>query len=518
MADSQPRRPIHRVLIANRGEIAVRVIRTCKDLDIETVAVFSDADRLAPHVLLADRAVHIGPSPANQSYLVIDKLIDACRQTGADAVHPGYGFLSENEAFVNACEAEGIAFIGPSGTAMSMMGEKTRARATMMSANVPVVPGDNGPDGDGFPDADTALEAARRIGLPVLIKASAGGGGKGMRLVEDEASLHAAFDAAQREAKGAFGDDTVYLEKAIIKPRHVEIQIFADTHGNVVHLGERDCSIQRRHQKVIEESPSPAVDEALRRQMGEAAVGAARACNYVGAGTVEFLLAPDGSFYFLEMNTRLQVEHPVTEEVYGVDLVAWQLQVAQGAPLPMTQEQIDARRRGVAIECRIYAEDPIRFLPSPGTITHMRVPSGPCVRNDAGVYEGCEISMFYDPMVSKLITWGKDRGQALARMRRALDEYAVRGIQTNLLFHRKILRHDGFCSGVYDTGFIGREHEALGNAASTGGESTFARDVALIAHGIERANNDGPLVPDAPPTAPGDQISVWRTGARGWRG
>ena len=512
-------RPIRRVLIANRGEIAVRIIRTCKDRGIETVAVFSDADRVAPHVLLADHAVHIGPSPANQSYLCIDKLLAACRATGADAVHPGYGFLSENEAFVAACEAEGIAFIGPPASAMGAMGEKTRARATMSAAGVPVVPGDNGPDGDGFATAESALEAARGIGFPVLIKASAGGGGKGMRLVADEAALPAAFDGARREARGAFGDDTVYLEKAISRPRHVEIQVFADRHGSVVHLGERDCSIQRRHQKVIEESPSPAVDDSLRQRMGASAIGAARACDYVGAGTVEFLLADDGSYYFLEMNTRLQVEHPVTEQIYDVDLVGWQLDVAEGKPLPMTQGEIDARRRGAAMECRIYAEDPLRFLPSPGTITHMREPSGPHVRNDAGVYQGCEISTHYDPMVSKLITWGADRTQALARMRRALDEYAVRGIETNLLFHRRILHHPAFVAGEYDTGFIGREHDAIVAMGAEGAADDLA--VGLIAKALDRTTGgrgDGQSKPSAPANgASSAGISVWRSGRRGWR-
>jgi acetyl-CoA carboxylase, biotin carboxylase subunit len=514
MSSADTRRPIRRVLIANRGEIAVRVIRTCKERGIETVAIFSDADRLAPHVLFADRAVHIGPSPARESYLVIDKILAACRESGADAVHPGYGFLSENDAFAQACESEGIVFIGPSSASMRMMGSKTEARATMMAAGVPVVPGDNGPHGAGFPDAQAALDAARRIGFPVLIKASAGGGGKGMRLVADESELGAAFESARREAKGAFGNDTVYLEKAIIRPRHIEIQVFADTHGSTVHLGERDCSIQRRHQKVIEEAPSPVVDEDLRRRMGAAAVGAARACTYVGAGTVEFLLANDGSYYFLEMNTRLQVEHPVTEEIYGIDLVGWQLDAARGEPLPLTQAALDARRRGHAIECRVYAEDSLRFLPSPGVITHLREPSGPGVRNDSGVYEGCEITPHYDPMVSKLITWGSDRDQALARMRRALDEYAIRGIQCNLAFHRRILRHPGFCAGVYDTAFCDREHQAL--LSSRSGDSGAEIDMGLAAAAIERAGQSSAAM--ALPASDDQQaISTWRAGLRGWR-
>jgi acetyl-CoA carboxylase biotin carboxylase subunit len=456
-----PIRPIRRVLVANRGEIAVRVMRTCQERGIETVAVFSEVDRLALHVQMADAAIAIGPAPAAQSYLVIDKIIEACRRSGADAVHPGYGFLSENEDFAEACAAAGVTFIGPSAAAMQKMGSKTEARKTVSAAGTPVVPGDNGPGGDGFPDAEQALAAARRIGFPVLIKAAAGGGGKGMRLVAAEAELAPAFEGARREAQAAFGDGTVYLEKAIQRPRHIEIQVFGDRRGNLVHLGERDCSIQRRHQKVVEEAPSPVVSAELRARMGAAAVAAARAVDYVGAGTCEFLLGADGGFYFLEMNTRLQVEHPVTEMIYGVDLVSWQLDAAEGRPLPMTQEELDARRRGHAVECRIYAEDPVKFLPSPGRITHLRVPDGPYVRNDSGCYEGAEIPVHYDPMISKLVVWGEDRARAVARMRRALDEYQVRGIETNLAFHRRCLRHPAFVAGDYDTGFIGRHAAEL---------------------------------------------------------
>src|SRR5512141_2597074 len=454
-------RPIRRVLVANRGEIAVRVMRTCKERGIATVAVYSDVDRLAPHVQIADQAVGIGPAPAAQSYLVIDKILDACRKSGADAVHPGYGFLSENEDFADACTAAGITFIGPSAEAMRKMGSKTEARKTVSAAGTPVVPGDNGPAGNGFPDAQTALASAAKIGFPVLIKAAAGGGGKGMRLVNGEAEFVAAFDGARREATAAFGDGTVYIEKAIIRPRHIEIQVFGDTHGTVVHLGERDCSIQRRHQKVIEEAPSPVVSAERRARMGAAAIAAAKAVSYVGAGTCEFLLGADGGFYFLEMNTRLQVEHPVTEMIYGLDLVAWQLDVAEGRPLPLTQDELDARRRGHAIECRVYAEDPVKFLPSPGTITHLRVPNGPYVRNDSGCYEGAEIPVHYDPMISKLVVWGEDRAAAVARMRRALDEYVVRGIDTNLAFHRRCFRQAAFVAGDYDTGFIGRNAAEL---------------------------------------------------------
>jgi len=505
--------PIRRVLVANRGEIAVRVMRTLRELGIESVAVFSEADRRAAHVLMADRAIAIGPAPAAQSYLVIDRLIEACRESGADAVHPGYGFLSENAGFAAACAAAGITFIGPPPAAMRLMGSKTAARAAVQAAGAPVVPGDSGPEGSGFPDAGAALRAARAIGFPVLIKASAGGGGKGMRLVADESSFAASFDGARREAESAFGDGAVYIERAVIRPRHVEIQVFCDARGGAVHLGERDCSIQRRHQKVIEETPSPAVSAALRAEMGEAALRAARACDYVGAGTVEFLLAQDGAYYFLEMNTRLQVEHPVTEMVYGVDLVAWQIAVARGEALPMNQAELDARRRGAAVECRVYAEDPERFLPSPGTITHLRVPGGPYVRDDSGVYEGWTVPVHYDPLLSKLVTWGDDRGQALARMRRALDEYLVRGIRTNLPFHRRMMRNAEFLAGQYDTGFIDRDP----SLRAAGQVPEASADLALAAAAIDwsaQGSGNGAATPQ--PVAQG--ASAWRNRPRSWRG
>ncbi len=521
-------RPIRRVLVANRGEIAVRVMRTCQERGIETVAVFSDADRLAPHVLMADRAVHIGPPMARDSYLRIDKILEACAATGADAVHPGYGFLSENEDFVEACTERGITFIGPRPHAMRLMGSKTMARETVSRAGAPVVPGDNGPGGNGFPSVEAALAAAKKIGFPVLLKAAAGGGGKGMRLVQTEAELGPAFEGARREAGGAFGDDTVYIERAIIRPRHIEIQVFADAHGNVVHLGERDCSIQRRHQKVIEEAPSPVVSAELRARMGASAVAAARSVDYLGAGTVEFLLGADGEYYFLEMNTRLQVEHPVTELIYGLDLVAWQLDVAEGKPLPLTQAELDARRRGHAVECRVYAEDPVKFLPSPGRITHLRVPDGPYVRNDSGCYEGAEIPVHYDPMISKLVVWGEDRAAAVARMRRALDEYVVRGIETNLPFHRLCVRHPQFLEGHYDTGFIAREAASL-TPSATGD----ALDAALIALALDTAAPSGRAAAKAGGAPAGSgangsgngngaarptiEPSAWRSGLRGWR-
>ncbi len=502
-------RPIRRVLVANRGEIAVRVMRTCQERGIETVAVYSDVDRLAPHVQLADRAVAIGPAAASQSYLVIDKIIAACAQSGADAVHPGYGFLSENEDFADACTAAGITFIGPSADSMRRMGSKTEARKTVTAAGTPVVPGDNGPDGNGFPDAQLALAAAKKIGFPVLIKAAAGGGGKGMRLVHDEPDFANAFDGARREATAAFGDGTVYLEKAIERPRHIEIQVFGDAHGNLVHLCERDCSIQRRHQKVVEEAPSPVVSPELRARMGAAAVAAARAVNYLGAGTCEFLLGADGGFYFLEMNTRLQVEHPVTEMIYGLDLVSWQLDVAEGKPLPLTQAELDARRRGHAVECRIYAEDPVKFLPSPGRITHLRVPDGPYVRNDSGCYEGAEIPVHYDPMISKLVVWAEDRARAVARMRRALDEYQVRGIETNLPFHRRCLRHAAFVAGEYDTGFIGRNAAELHPRADDA-ELVAAICAAVLDHGSPAAAAPSRSTNGTTPPPSSSEISGWR--------
>jgi acetyl-CoA carboxylase biotin carboxylase subunit len=455
-----PARRIRKVLIANRGEIACRVIRACREQDIATVAVFSEADRGALHVRMAGEAVAIGPAPARESYLVIDKIIDAARRTGADAIHPGYGFLSENAAFAEACAAAGMTFIGPPPSAIRAMGGKTSARALMQAAGVPVVPGDNGPGGKGFASPAEAKAAAARIGYPVMLKAASGGGGRGMRLVDSEEKLEAALAGARREALAAFADDAVYLEKAIVRPRHIEIQVFGDEHGGAVHLYERDCSVQRRNQKVIEESPSPAIDDEIRARMGEVAVRAARSVGYVGAGTIEMLFdSVSRSFYFLEMNTRLQVEHPVTELVTGVDLVRWQLAVAQGEPLPMAQAQI--ARKGAAIECRVYAEDSVRFLPSPGTITSLRVPGGPGIRDDSGVVAGSVISVHYDPMISKLCAWADTRPAAIDRMRRALGEYHVGGIRTNLGFHRQVMRHPAFAAGEYDTGFIERHKAEL---------------------------------------------------------
>jgi acetyl-CoA carboxylase biotin carboxylase subunit len=480
-------RPIKKILIANRGEIAVRVMRACRELGIKTVAIYSDADRAALHVRTADEAYPVGPPPARESYLDIGKVLDVAKRSGADAIHPGYGFLSEKAEFARACADAGVIFIGPPADAIDAMGDKTRARQKMMAAGVPVVPGDNGPTGRGFPTAESALESAKKIGLPVMLKASAGGGGKGMRLVDDEKKFVAAYQGAQREAKSAFGDDAVYLEKAVIRPRHVEIQVFADAHGNTVHLFERDCSIQRRHQKVIEEAPSPAVTPELRAKMGAVAVKAAAAVNYVGAGTCEFLLSEDGNFYFLEMNTRLQVEHPVTEMITQRDLVRLQIAVANGEKLPFAQQ--DLKVHGAAIECRIYAEDPIKFLPSPGKIVQYRQPHGPYVRDDSGIYEGSEISVFYDPMISKLITWGATRAEAIERMERALMEYRVGGIRTNLAFHRRVLREPDFRAGKYSTAYIEAHKDLLAKPIALD-EEEDALDAALAAaamHALEAA-------------------------------
>ncbi|MES1157612.1 MAG: acetyl-CoA carboxylase biotin carboxylase subunit [Haliangium ochraceum] len=511
-----------KILVANRGEIACRVMRACRELGIGTVAVYSEADRGAVHVSMADEAVALGPPPARESYLVVEKLIAAVRATGADAVHPGYGFLSENADFAEAVERAGAVFIGPPASAIRSMGGKTSARALMQGAGVPVVPGDNGAGGQGFATVEEAKVAAARIGYPVLLKATAGGGGRGMRLVESEDKLEAALAAARREAKAAFSSDAVYLEKAIVRPRHVEIQIFGDQQGHVVHLHERDCSVQRRNQKVIEEAPSPAIDDDLRARMGEVAVRAARSVGYVGAGTVEMLF--DGAsrgFYFLEMNTRLQVEHPVTELITGVDLVRWQIAVAEGNPLPLSQEEIP--RRGAAVECRIYAEDPVKFLPSPGTITSLRVPAGPGIRDDSGVTAGSVISVHYDPMISKLAAHGATRAEAIDRMRRALGEYHVGGIRTNLAFHRRALRHPAFIAGTYDTGFSERYRAELAPLAldeDTADWAAVGAALAARAAGVNVGDGDGDGDGHGGSGAELDLSSVqpsgWRRGGQNW--
>ncbi|WP_400163902.1 acetyl-CoA carboxylase biotin carboxylase subunit [Brevibacillus sp. TJ4] len=438
-----------KVLIANRGEIAVRVIRACRELGIRTVAVYSDADREALHVKLADEAYCIGPKTSKESYLSIANIMSVATKVGADAIHPGYGFLAENADFAEICAACNITFIGPDPEAIIKMGDKSTAKETMKSAGVPTVPGTDGL----VEDIAEAIRTANEIGYPVMVKATAGGGGRGMRVAVDDEDLEKAIRQAQNEAKTAFGNPGVYLEKFVEGPRHVEIQIMADKHGNVVYLGERDCSIQRRHQKLIEEAPSPALSPELRAQMGEAAVAAARAVNYHGAGTVEFLLDKHGKFYFMEMNTRIQVEHPVTELVTGYDLIKEQITVAAGHPLSFTQDEV--KLDGWAIECRINAENPAKnFMPSPGQITDYLPPGGFGVRVDSAAYAGYTIPPYYDSMIAKLIVWGKDRDEAIARMKRALEEFVVGGISTTIPFHLKVLEHEVFVGGDFDTKFL----------------------------------------------------------------
>ena len=488
-----------RILVANRGEIAIRVMRTCREMGISPVAVFSDADRQALHVRMADQALCIGPPPARESYLDMGKILEAAKKMGAEAIHPGYGFLAENAEFATACAEAGVVFIGPDPSAIKEMGDKIVARQRMEEAGVPVVPGDHGPEG-GFPDGESALEKARGVGFPVMLKATAGGGGKGMRLVSEEERFVAAFEAARRESLSAFGDGTVYIEKFIDKPRHVEVQVMADTHGHAVHLYERDCSVQRRHQKVIEETPCPVLDDKTRDRMGEVAVRAAKAVSYHGAGTVEFLYGGKGQFYFLEMNTRLQVEHPITELCTGEDLVRHQILVADGQRLALQQDEI--RPRGAAIECRVYAEDPVNFLPSPGTISALRTPSGPGVRDDSGVYAGSVITPFYDPLISKFCVWAQDRGLAIARMKRALTEYQVVGIKTNLPFHELVMDHPAFKEGVYDTGFIDANKEALTPPEPEVTELVMAAAaIAAEAQAKKRRARTGPVTSD---------MSTWR--------
>jgi geranyl-CoA carboxylase alpha subunit len=462
---------IQKLLIANRGEIACRVMRTARDMGIRTVAVYSEADADAVHTKLADEAVNIGPAPVSESYLAAERIIEAARQTGADAIHPGYGFLSENAAFAAACEQAGIVFIGPSSEAIDLMGDKARAKRAMIEAAVPCIP--------GYQDEDQSLEtlvsAAANIGYPLMIKAAAGGGGRGMRLVDSDSELETAIDAARSEAINAFGSGELILEKAITRPRHVEVQVFGDTQGNIVYLGERDCSVQRRHQKVIEEAPCPVMIPELRKVMGEAAVAAARTVNYVGAGTVEFLLGEDMGFYFLEMNTRLQVEHPVTEEITGLDLVALQLKVASGEALGFTQDDVELN--GHAIEIRLYAEDPANdFLPSTGKIEAWVEPSGPGIRVDGGIAAGGEVSPFYDPMLAKVIAYGRDRGQARNRLIDALSGSALVGPATNRDFLIDALKRDEFARGNATTSFIADEYGEAGYNAAPG-----QMDLALAA-------------------------------------
>jgi acetyl-CoA carboxylase, biotin carboxylase subunit len=440
-----------KILIANRGEIAVRVIRACHEMGIAAVAVYSEVDRASLHVRKADESYPIGPAAARESYLNIHKILDVAERSGADAVHPGYGFLSENAKFARACADAGVKFIGPTAAAMDAMGSKTRARQAMERAGVPFVPGTS----RGLESYEQAEEVAARIGYPLMLKAAAGGGGKGMRLVQAPAELKSALEAARSEAERSFGDNEVYIEKAIVNPRHIEMQVLADEHGNTVYLGERECSLQRRHQKVVEEAPSPIVDPDMRRRMGEVAVRVAQAAGYTNAGTVEFLVDQHKNFYFLEMNTRLQVEHPVTELITGLDLVHLQIRIASGERLPFSQEEV--KLRGHAIECRIYAEDPDNnYFPSPGKITLLLLPSGPGIRRDSGMYEGWTVPMDYDPLLAKLIGYGTDRDQAIGRLTRALNEYFVGGIKTNISLFRRILSDPEFRAAKIDTGFLDR--------------------------------------------------------------
>ncbi|HEX6436185.1 MAG TPA: acetyl-CoA carboxylase biotin carboxylase subunit [Candidatus Binatia bacterium] len=463
-----------RILIANRGEIAVRIARACRELDIETVAVYSEADREALHVKYADYAYAIGPAPSVQSYLNIDRIIEVAKRSHAEAMHPGYGFLAENSQFAKRCLAEGIVFIGPSPEVIDQMGDKVKARAIMKAAGVPVVPGSDGI----LTSEEQVLSTLEAIGYPCMLKAVAGGGGKGLRLVRSRREVSSAYRAVGSEAASSFGDPRLYVEKYIEKPRHIEIQILGDNYGRVLHLFDRECSIQRRHQKVIEESPAPGLDDRTRRRIGRIAIQGARAVRYVGAGTLEFLLDQEQNFYFLEMNTRLQVEHAVTERVIGIDLVKAQIEIAAGGYLPWRQRHIT--QTGHAIECRIYAEDAENdFMPCPGKIEGLRLPEGLGLRNDCGVYEGAEVPIYYDPMIAKLITWGENRVEAILRMRRALREYQVRGIKTNISFHQWILRHPNFMSGKVHTGFIDQEYH------STSKEEVFPhKEIALASAAI----------------------------------
>lgn len=465
---------IKKVLIANRGEIALRIIRTCKERGVKTVSVYSRPDALAPHVSAADESVFIGEAASSESYLVGQKIIDAAVQTGADAIHPGYGFLSENASFAKLCSDNNIIFIGPTPLSIEMMGDKTRARELMEEAGVPFPPGTK----SAIQDIKTAKEIATEIGFPVLIKAAAGGGGKGMRIVDRVEDFEKSVKAAKSEAKNAFGDDRVFIEKYLEEPRHIEFQIVADQHGNTLHFFDRECSIQRRHQKVIEEAPSSVLSEELRSEMAEAAIKVARSCDYVGAGTIEFMIDKHMKFYFLEMNTRLQVEHPVTELITGFDLVALQLDVAEGKELTISQD--DIQRNGHAIECRVYAEEPEnQFLPSTGTLTRHREPSGPGVRIDSGVEEDQEISVHYDPMISKLCTHAPTRKQAIDKMLRALGEYEISGVKTTIPFCEFTLRHPSFRNGTYDTHFV-KDHFETGNHLSDEELPIIALSSALL--------------------------------------
>ena len=490
-----------KILIANRGEIAVRVIRTCREMGITTVAVYSEADRGALHVRMADEAYAIGPAPSRESYLVIDKIIDVAQRSNAGAIHPGYGFLAENAAFAKACDDAGITFIGPSAASMALMGSKIAARRAVAGYGVESVPGTLDP----IHSDDEARSIAASVGYPIMLKASGGGGGKGLRFVASEQQLESALRNTRSEALAAFGDDAIYVEKFIEKPRHIEIQVLADRRGNAVYLGERECTIQRRHQKVIEECPSPILDSELRARMGEAALKVVQAASYYNAGTVEFLVDAQRRFYFLEMNTRLQVEHPVTEMVTGLDLVRLQIAIASGEKLPLRQDEVIMK--GAAIECRVYAEDPANnFFPSPGRIFRLRTPAGPGIRDDSGVYEGWTVPIDYDPLISKLAAWGTTREEALGRMQRALREYHIDGIKTNISFFVEILGHPDLRKGDFDTGFIDRFLKASSGRTPL---SEPERDLAAIAAAIFHSSRS-----QAPAdTSPAGE-SPWKSDAR----
>ena len=489
-----------KVLIANRGEIAVRVVRALREMEITSAVIYSEVDRTSRHVRYADEAYLIGPPLPGESYLKIDAIVELAVETGAEAIHPGYGFLAENAGFAAACEKKGVAFIGPSSETIALVGDKMQARKTMVAAGIPVVPGGDRP----LSDIKEIEAEADRIGFPVMMKAAAGGGGKGMRVVREKSGLEPAAKAARSEAGSAFADDRIYLEKLIENPRHVEFQIIADSHGNIVHLGERECSIQRRHQKLVEESPSVALTPSLRAKMGEAAVAAARASSYVNAGTVEFLLDKSKEFYFLEVNARLQVEHPVTELVTGIDLVREQLRVAAGERLSFGQ--LDVVNRGASIECRICAEDPENnFFPSTGLIERLREPSGPGVRVESGIHNGYEVPVYYDPLISKLLTWGKTREEAIERMQRALSEYDIEGIRTTIPFHKAVMESDAFRNGEFDTGFVD-EVFFPNYAGKKPSEPEVAAIAAALVAEVERSLHK-----------PAEPASGGGTGRSGWK-
>ena len=490
-----------KILVANRGEIAVRVIRACREMGIQTVAIYSDADRGALHVRMADEAYPIGPSPSRESYLVIEKIIDVAKRAKADALHPGYGFLAENVAFARACENAGVTFIGPSPESIALMGSKVESRRAVAKYGVEMVPGTLDP----IASDEEARKIASSVGYPIMLKASAGGGGKGLRSVQSEDELESALRNTRSEALSAFGDAAIYIEKFVDRPRHVEIQVMADRQGNAVYVGERECTIQRRHQKVIEECPSPIMDADLRRRMGEAALKVGRAAGYYNAGTVEFLVDPNRGFYFLEMNTRLQVEHPVTEMVTGLDLVQWQIRIAAGENLGLRQE--DVVMRGAAVECRVYAEDPSNnFFPSPGKIATLRTPAGPGIRDDGGVYQGWTVPIDYDPLISKLVAWGATRDEAIGRMKRALREYHIEGIKTNISFFLEVLDHPDFRKGVFDTSFIDRW---LQTRTLQSPLSDVDQDFAILAASLFHWERSGPR-----PEAARREESLWKLDGR----